>query len=216
MRLISRAALTWLHARRLAVDLVANTSGMGATEFAVIVPVMLTSFFGLVEFSSGVAVDRKVTLVARTLSDLTSQSTSISSSDVKNFFAASSSILTPYAVDPVRPIISELYVNSSKVAKVQWSVGATVAMVSGAAVATVQTTPPHAPGTVVTIPSALAIAGTYLIWSEVSYQYVPAVGYVMAKAGINLSDATFTRPRQSSCVDYPVPVSPAVPCTPLP
>ena len=39
-----------------------------------IVPIMLTLFFGVVEFSSGVAVDRKVTLVARTLSDLTSQS----------------------------------------------------------------------------------------------------------------------------------------------
>ena len=36
---------------------------------------MLVMFFGTVEFSSGVAVDRKVTLMARTLSDLTSQST---------------------------------------------------------------------------------------------------------------------------------------------
>ncbi len=38
-----------------------------------IVPVMLVLFFGTDEFSSGVAVDRKVTLMARTLSDLTSQ-----------------------------------------------------------------------------------------------------------------------------------------------
>ena len=38
-----------------------------------IVPLMLVMFFGTVEFSSGVAVDRKVTLMARTLSDLTSQ-----------------------------------------------------------------------------------------------------------------------------------------------
>ena len=89
-------------------------------------------------------------------------------------------------------------------------------LVNGAATATLSATPPHDPGTVVTIPSALAIPGTYLIWSEVSYQYVPAVGYVMAKAGVNLSDATFTRPRQSSCVDYPAPVLPALPCTPLP
>ena len=34
---------------------------------------MLVLFFGTLEFSSGVAVDRKVTLVARTLSDLTTQ-----------------------------------------------------------------------------------------------------------------------------------------------
>ena len=45
-------------------------------------------------------------------------------------------------------------------------------------------------------------AGTYLIWSEVSYKYVPAVGYLMAKTGITLKDLTYTRPRQSSCVMY--------------
>ena len=42
-----------------------------------IVPIMLVMFFGTVEISSGVAVDRKVRLVARTLSDLTSQSSSV-------------------------------------------------------------------------------------------------------------------------------------------
>jgi Flp pilus assembly protein TadG len=215
MRLTPLASM-WSRTRRLAVELVNNTSGMGATEFAFIVPIMLAFFFGMVEFSSGVAVDRKVTLVARTLSDLTSQSASVTSNDLKNFFAASSGILTPYDVTPVRPIISELYVNASKVAKVQWSVGATVALVDGAPVATFLATPPHAAGTTVTIPSALAVADTYLIWSEVSYQYVPVVGYVMAKAGINLKDATFTRPRQTQCVDYPAPVAPAVACTPLP
>ena len=47
--------------------------GVAAIEFAMIVPIMLVMFFGTVEFSSGVAVDRKVTLMARTLSDLTSQ-----------------------------------------------------------------------------------------------------------------------------------------------
>lgn len=215
MRLILLASM-WSRTRRLAVELFNNTSGMGATEFAFIAPIMMAFFFGMVEFSSGVAVDRKVTLVVRTLSDLTSQSASVTSNDLKNFFAASSGILTPYDVAPVRPIISELYVNASKVAKVQWSVGATVALVDGAPVATFLATPPHAAGTTVTIPSALAIAGTYLIWSEVSYQYVPAIGYVMAKAGVNLKDATFTRPRQTQCVDYPLPVAPAVACTPLP
>ena len=50
--------------------------------------------------------------------------------------------------------------------------------------------------------TALQVGGSYLIYAEVSYKYVPVVGYVMAKAGINLSDFTYTRPRQSSCVMY--------------
>jgi Flp pilus assembly protein TadG len=209
-------ALSWLRARRSASDLFRNIEGLGAVEFALIVPIMLTAFFGLVEYSSVLAVDRKVTLVARTLSDLTSQSISVTDNDLKNFFAASSGILTPYTVTPVKPSISEIYVNASKVAKIQWSAGATVAMVNGAAVATLAGTPPHAAGTVVTIPSGLAVAGTYLIWSEVNYQYVPTVGYVMGKLGLPLNDAAFTRPRQSACVDHPAPVAPATSCTPLP
>ena len=62
--------------RRRALELLGDKRGVAAVEFAVIVPVMLVLFFGMVEFSSGVAVDRKVTLMARTLSDLTSQNTS--------------------------------------------------------------------------------------------------------------------------------------------
>ena len=56
-------------------------------------------------------------------------------------------------------------------------------------------------------PDALKVGNTYLIFSEVTYKYVPTIGYVMAKAGINLSDATFTRPRQSFCVVYPAPAA---------
>src|ERR1700677_1280037 len=63
----------WLRARRSVVDLMENYRGNAAVEFSVIVPVMLVMFFGTVELSSGVAVDRKTTLVARTVSDLTSQ-----------------------------------------------------------------------------------------------------------------------------------------------
>ena len=40
---------------------------------------------------------------------------------------------------------------------------------------------PRGDGTTVAVPTALQVAGTYLIYSEVSYKYIPSVGYVMAK-----------------------------------
>ena len=76
-----------------------------------IVPIMLVMFFGTVEFSSGVAVDRKVTLMARTLSDLTSQSTSVAIGDLTNFFTAKQRDLTPYSPTPTKATITELYVD---------------------------------------------------------------------------------------------------------
>jgi Flp pilus assembly protein TadG len=101
------------HASRggLAANLIGDCRGIAATEFAVIVPIMLVMFFGMVEFSSGVAVDRKVTLMARTLSDLTSQSVSVANSDLSNFFAASAAIMTPYSATPTKAVISELFVD---------------------------------------------------------------------------------------------------------
>jgi Flp pilus assembly protein TadG len=196
-----------LRARLSLRNLASDCSGIAATEFAVIVPIMLVMFFGTVEFSSGVAVDRKVTLVARTLSDLTSQSTSVADIDVTNFFTASGKILTPYVPTPTQAKISELYVDPTTLqARVQWSKSATLSSSGSVTLAS-----GRAVSSAVAIPAALAIGGTYLIFSEVSYLYVPTVGYVMAKAGITLSDVSYTRPRQSTCVYY----SPAVACTTL-
>ena len=161
--------------------------GVAATEFAFIVPLMLVMFFGTVEFCSAIAVDRKVTLMARTLSDLTSQSTTVGDSDMSNFFAASTGIMYPYSTTPVNATITELYVDpTTKQATVKWSKGST----------------PRAVGMTVGVPAELLVSGTYLIFSEVNYQYVPTIGYVMGKTGVKLSDVAYTRPRQSTCVIY--------------
>jgi|SRR6266851_4213010 len=178
--------------------------GIAAVEFAVIVPVMLVMFFGVVEFSSGLAVNRKVTLAARTLSDLVSQSTNVLDTDLTNAGQAAKAIMTPYPPAPLKSQITELYVDpATKVARVQWSRALTIDS-SGNVTFGVST---HMAKDVVVIPTDLQAGGTYVIWSEVSYVYVPAVGYVMAKTGVTLKDFTYTRPRQSACVTYPTPGS---------
>lgn len=175
----------WHRLRRSTRNLRGDCRGVAATEFAMILPIMLVSFFGTVEFCSAIAVDRKVTQMARTLSDLTSQNLWVNTTATDNFFAASTAIMTPYSSTPVQSTISELYIDPNTLAaRVQWSVGQNA----------------HAVGFALSIPSALAVAGTYLIYSEVSYQYAPSVGYVLPKVGIRLSDVAYTRPRQSLCV----------------
>ena len=54
----------------------------------------------------------------------------------------------------------------------------------------------HAVGSTVTLPTALMIAKTSLIWSEVSYSYKPTIGYVVTGT-LNLSDQIYMRPRLS-------------------
>lgn len=217
----------WLRARHEAIDMLADCRGIAATEFAVIVPIMLVLFFGTVEFSSGVAVDRKVTLIARALSDLTAQtpppslnSTSATMTDtyLQNVFTASIAILAPYAPSPVNATLSEIYVDSNKIAKIQWSKSAIVG--SNAATTATLTASSRSTGDVVTslMPPNLLVKQTYLIFAEVSYLYVPAIGYVMSANGVTLKDVAYTRPRQAYCVFYanstpPPPTPPVCPST---
>jgi Flp pilus assembly protein TadG len=192
----------WRNTGHFVRDFVADKRALAATEFAVIVPLMLVMFFGTVEFSSAVAIDRKVTMIARTLSDLTSQSTSLDSSDLQDTFTASISMIMPYDATLVNGTVLQIYIDSSSVAKIKWSQSATIA--NGATQATL-TAPPSAlaAGTTVTsmIPSTLLIPKTYLIYSEASYLYTPSVKFVL-KSGITLSDVSYTRPRQVTCVPY--------------
>ena len=119
--------------------------------------------------------------------------------DLANFFSSGCAIMYPYAGpppctktnNPMTAVISELYVDSALQAHVIWSVG-----FQGGVALTV--------GPVAGLPPNLLVSQTYLIFSQVTYTYTPTVGYVM-KAAINLSDVSYTRPRQSACVFYPPP-----------
>jgi Flp pilus assembly protein TadG len=200
-------SMMWLRVRRSAGGLLRDRSGIAATEFAVIVPIMLVMFFGTVEFSSAVAIDRKVTLMARTLANLTSQGLSVNNTTLTGYFNASNAIMTPYS-GPLYPApnttVSELYIDpATGAARVQWSQGSQ----------------PRTVGTPVAIPASLIsldaqgkiIPQQYLIFSEVNFLYTPTVGYVMT-SGVSLSDVAYTRPRQSICVFYPA--TPAPPTCP--
>lgn len=189
----------WFRTRVLTTDLINDGRGNAAIEFCVIVPIMLMMFFGMVELSTALAIDRKLTLTARMLSDLTSQLTTVKDADFSNFGQTGKAILTPYSATPLQSTITELYVDPATLqAKVRWSRAATVnaggSVVLGAS--------GYNSGDVVAVPAALGVGDTYLIMSEVKYNYQTAVPYFTPSAGLLLSDKAFTRPRQSSCVMY--------------
>jgi Flp pilus assembly protein TadG len=186
--------------RRSARTLRRDASGVAAVEFAMIFPIMLVAFFGTVEICAAVAIDRKVTLTARTISDLTSQQQlNVASSDLTGIFTYGIYILAPYPTSPLKEQVSEIYVDSNGKATIQWSQGATI---NGNTVTLVTSSRNYNDDVTSVVPTALLVKQTYLIFSEISYQYLPigGVGYVIAKTGINLSDKSYTRPRQSTCI----------------
>lgn len=159
--------------------------GVSAVEFALVLPMMITLYIDSVEISSGVATDRKLGATARTLADLVSQSAAVNQSDIDNIFAATSAVMRPYSDAPLTAIVSAVDIDANGNAKVAWSKA--------------KNTGARAKNSSVTLPPALAVPNTQMIWSEVKYTYTPVIGYVVTGA-INLSDQSFSRPRQGNKV----------------
>ncbi len=172
-------------ARRSVRRLARDERGISAVEFAMLLPLMVTLYLGGVEVSQAVAVDRKVTLVSRTLGDLVAQATNVTTSDMTNIMAASAAIVVPYADSKLKITVSSVKIDSAGVAKIAWS-----DTKNGTA---------RTVGTTVTLPTALNTANTTLIWAEAQYAYTPAIGYVITGT-MNLKDQIYMRPRLSDCV----------------
>jgi Flp pilus assembly protein TadG len=171
--------------RRIA-SLRRDQSGVSAVEFAMLLPLMVTLYLGCVEISQGVAIHRKVTLTARTVADLASQVTSINNADMSNMLKAAEAVVAPFSPGQLKVTVSAVSIDANGIAKVAWS-----DTLNGTA---------RAVNSTVSLPSALNVANSQLIWSEVSYNYVPTIGYVVTGA-LNLFDQIYMRPRLSESVN---------------
>ncbi|MGZ5897981.1 MAG: TadE/TadG family type IV pilus assembly protein, partial [Xanthobacteraceae bacterium] len=99
----------------------ADKRGVSAVEFAMLLPLMVTLYLGGVEVSSAVAIDRKMTLVARTLGDLVAQATSVDNAAMTSILSATTAVMAPYPDTNLKITVSSVQINSQGVAKVSWS-----------------------------------------------------------------------------------------------
>jgi Flp pilus assembly protein TadG len=159
--------------------------GVSAVEFALLAPLMVGLYLGGVEVSEGVGIDRKVTLTAGSIANLTAQASTISNADMTNIMNAATSIMAPYSASTLKIVVSSLKIDSTGKVTVVWS--------------DAKNTSARAVGSVVSIPTALAVPNWSLIYSEVSYLYTPTIGYVIT-GSMTLSDKMFMSPRLSSAV----------------
>jgi Flp pilus assembly protein TadG len=156
-----------------------------AVEFAMVLPLLITFYLGGVEVSQGVAVDRKVTLAARSAADLVSQATSVTTSDVNDILNATVSVVAPWPSTNLKVIVSQIKIDAQGNATIDWS--------------SAKNTTARPQNQAVTVPTALKIANTYLIWGEVQYDYKPVIGYVITGT-LPLKDQIYMRPRLSDSV----------------
>jgi len=180
MSLRAMNAMT-LRLPRLLRRFAGDRCGVSAVEFALLAPVMIALYLGMVEVSDGIGADRKVSLTASTLANLTAQYTTISAGDMTNILDASSAIIVPYSASNLSMTVTCLDIDKNKNVTVKWSVARNASALSGA----------------VTIPTDLQVPSTQLILAKVSYAYTPTIGYTITGT-LNLSDRMYMAPRISA------------------
>lgn len=184
---IASAGQTNTRLQRLARRLLRDSNGVAAVEFAFVLPIMLTCYFGVSEIAQAVMINRKVTQLTKSLSDLTTQLATVTDAERDNIFNAAQTVMAPYTGVAPKMALASIIIDSSRVARVCWSESR-----SGA------TVPKR--GDTVTLPDALRIANTSVIMARASYDFTPAIGYLLT-GSIQLGDnSIYTRPRLGQAV----------------
>lgn len=160
-----------------------DRDGVAAVEFAMILPVMLIAYVGMVEVVQLVMVNRKVTQLTSALSDLTARAQSVSATDLSNIFDAAQTVLMPYDYSKATMVIASVVIDGSGVAKVCWSNQRNDAA--------------PARGTTVTVPDSVKVPNTSVIMARASYKYTPTIGYVLTGTFTLGNHPIYARPRKA-------------------
>ena len=162
-----------------------DTSGIAATEFAMLAPVLAAMFLGSVEVCDALNCSQKVTNMASTAADLTAQETNMTNAEVSNVFSAVSAVVYPYPTTSLQITLTSIVDNGKGGGTVQWS---------DAQNATARTV-----GSTVTVPSGVLTTGGTVILAEVSYPYSsPVSDYITGTQTI--TQVFYERPRRTGAI----------------
>ena len=166
--------------------------GVAAVEFALLAPVLVLFYFGLVELSQAIIADRKTNHVASSVGDLVSQTETVSTTDLTDIFSISNTVMAPFPTSTLGMRVTSVTANAQGVPKVIWS-RAYGGM--GPLSSTVGT---------IAMPMAMA-AGDSMIVAESQYTYNSVLHFVLPNA-LHYDEIFYLRPRRSdqvTCTDCP-------------
>jgi Flp pilus assembly protein TadG len=180
-----------------------SNGGVAAVEFALLLPLLISMFFGVVETSLALLCRADVSVMASTAADLISQVNAASTADITNVYAAAGTILYPYynpsngSAKPTIRITSVIYDTTSKSTtsgKVAW----TCAQAGSGTL----TPASRAVGDTVTLPQALMTTNGSVIIAEVAYNYASPTAKVIT-GPINMTNNFYTKPRRIAQIAAP-------------
>jgi Flp pilus assembly protein TadG len=164
----------------------AASSGMAATEFAMIAPVMIVMYFGVTEISNAYDASTKATAVASTAADLIAQEKIVCNAEMNDAFTALNAIMFPFPTNNMTIRISSLIDNGNGTVKVAWSDAQNIA--------------PRTVNSAVTIPAGLVTTGGSVIMAEVTYTFNSPAPHFFPEP-TPMSDIFYLHPRKTEQIE---------------
>jgi Flp pilus assembly protein TadG len=161
--------------------------GVALVEFAFVFPVLLLMYLGGYQITDALSCNRKVTISARAVADLTTQNASVDTGRMGVILGAAGKVMAPYDVANAAVQVTEVYTDTSGNSKVVWSKNN-----QGTGLAA---------GTAYTLPTNIKINDSYVIVGSVVYSYTPAVTFGIV-GPLTLGDVVYMNPRVSNSVDW--------------
>lgn len=190
--------------RAAASRFASDAQGVAAIEFAMILPLMLALYMGVLELSMGYQASRKVSMFSRTVSDVTSQSAgTVSATDMADIRNAANWILSPFpvAAGQVRMTVSSIIFKGSVTAPTAFTDWSLSYEGEKRPCTQLTITPSGSAPSLTTIPAGVATPDTTVIVADVSYDYKPLLGVAFKSFGngavsqVTLSQTSYMKPR---------------------
>ncbi len=159
--------------------------GLSAVEFALIIPVMLLTMFGIAEIANYILAARKVANVASSAADLVTQDTIVEDDEMSDIMGALRVILYPFDPNDAQIRITSVVADDNGDTTVGWS--------------DALNTSPYTEGAPIDAPADIVPNGQGIIMAEVSFTYTTLFGMYLTD-GMTVSDKFYLKPRRSTMV----------------
>jgi Flp pilus assembly protein TadG len=159
-----------------------DCSGLSAVEFALIVPIMVTTFFGIGETSLWMQAHHRMTRVSSTVADLVAQDTAVDDTKMDDILACADAVLQPFDSANAWVRVTSVVADAAGQTTVDWS--------------DAQNTSARATGSTITVPDGIVSAGASVLLAEAGYTYTSTFGMFLT-GGITATDKFYIKPRRS-------------------
>jgi Flp pilus assembly protein TadG len=160
--------------------------GLAAIEFALIIPVMLFTFFGISEIANYILAARKVANVASSAADLVTQDTVVTDDEMTDIMGALDVVLRPFDPSEGRIRITSVVADADGETTVAWS--------------DARNTGAYVEGSPIDVPDDIVASGQGIIMTEVSFTYQTLFGMYLTD-GTVVSDTFYAKPRRSTTIE---------------